>query len=51
MHVVRFIDDPGPIKSTLSDVAYPTECEAVNGSWCSGHVDEVRDAEMSPFEA
>ena len=33
-YIVRFLDDPGPIKIALSDVRYSTLGSAVCGSWC-----------------
>ena len=33
-YVVRFLDDPGPVKLALPDVRYTTVATAVSGSWC-----------------
>ena len=33
-YTVRFLDDPGPVKITLSPKRYDTAAEAVCGSWC-----------------
>ena len=34
VYLVRFLDDPGPIKLLLSLARYTTSTEAVRGSWC-----------------
>lgn len=34
VYIVRFLDDPGPIKITLSPQLYNTAMDAVCGSWC-----------------
>ncbi|CAB1104650.1 unnamed protein product [Ectocarpus sp. CCAP 1310/34] len=34
LYVVRFLDDPGPVKLALPDVRYSTAETAVSGSWC-----------------
>ena len=34
VYLVRFFDDPGPIKLPLSPVRYTTSTGAVRGSWC-----------------
>ena len=33
-YVVRFLDDPGPVKLALSSARYTTALGAVRGSWC-----------------
>ena len=33
-YVVRFLDDPGPVKLALPAVRYTTVATAVSGSWC-----------------
>ena len=33
-HIVRFLDDPGPIKIDLSPTSYTTSRGAIFGSWC-----------------
>ena len=33
-YVVRFLDDPGPVKLALSTARYTTSLGAVRGSWC-----------------
>ena len=34
VHLVRFSDDPGPIKLPLAPACYTTSTGAVRGSWC-----------------
>ena len=34
VYLVRFLDDPGPIKLTRPAVRYTTSTGAVRGSWC-----------------
>ena len=34
VYLVRFLDDPGPIKLPLSPARYTTSTRAVRGSWC-----------------
>ena len=34
VYLVRFFDDPGPIKLALSPAGYTTSAGAVRGSWC-----------------
>ena len=34
VYLVRFLDDPGPIKLPLSPARYTTSAGAVRGSWC-----------------
>jgi hypothetical protein len=61
--IVRFLDDPGPVKIALSPSRYDTALAAVCGSWClqlhrsspfmlgiRRNVDESRGVEITPVE-
>ena len=37
IYIVRFLDDPGPIKIDLSPSSYTTSRDAIYGSWCLQH--------------
>ena len=62
--MVRFLDDPGPIKLPLSPARYTTSTGAVRGSWClqfhvasavsrgiQRNVDDSRGAAVVDFHA
>ena len=59
-YLVRFLDDPGPIKLPLSPAHYTTSTGGVHGSWClqlrrgrsvahgiQSNVDESRGADVA----
>ena len=33
-YIIRFLDDPGPIKINLGPALYTTARDAISGSWC-----------------
>ena len=33
-YIIRFLDDPGPIKINLRPALYTTATDAISGSWC-----------------